>query len=81
MAEWNNINNKNDRFKLSCDHDDCDLSIANLLYGRLHLTSIHNDTRHSYTFSHHDMLFVVSQYIKNLSPNDRKKLLEFYSGF
>lgn len=75
---WLNINNSNDRFKLICNNNNCQLSICNLLSGKIHITTIHEGIRHSLTFSNNDMIFVVSQFLSSLSKNDRKKLLEFY---
>lgn len=81
MAKWTNINESNDKFRLLCDNEYCSLSVANLLKGKIHITTIHGNERHSYTFSNKDMLFVVSQFIKNLSPSDRQSLLNFYRKF
>jgi len=81
MAKWANINNNNNNFRLLCDNDYCSLSIANLLSGKIHLTTIHGKERHSYTFSNEDMLFIVSQYINNLNKEERLKLIRYFSNF
>jgi len=78
MTQWTNIDNKNNKFRLSCDNDDCNLSICNLINGKLHVTTIHNNKRHSLTFSSKDMVFIVSQFLNNLKKEDKIKLLEFY---
>lgn len=81
QSQWAKINDSNDRFRLLCDNSDCSLSIGNLLSGRIHITTVHGNERHSYTFTNKDMLFVISQFMKTLSVEDRKKILEFYSNF
>lgn len=81
MSKWANIEEKTNSFRLLCSHDDCSLSICNLLNGRLHVTTLHGNNRHSLTFDNRDMLFIVSQFIKSLKKEDRKKLLEFYDNF
>lgn len=79
MGEWANINSSNNRFRYFCDINNCNLSICNLLDGRLHITTLHNKERHSITFSNQDMVFIVSQFIASLPIEDRKKLLDFYN--
>lgn len=81
MGSWATINNINDRFRLLCNHNDCSLSVCNLISGKLHITTIHGNKRHSVSLTNEDMLFIISQYIKALSPIDREKLLDFYSKF
>lgn len=81
MSQWANINDSNDRFRLLCDNDNCSLSIANLLSGKIHVTTVHGNERHSYTCSHEDMKFIVAQYIKSLSKEKREDFLEFFSQF
>lgn len=76
---WSNINNSNDRFRLTCNNNKCQLSICNLLNGRIHITTTHNGERHSLTMSNNDMIFVISQFLKSLSKSDKEKLLDFYS--
>lgn len=80
MNNWSNINNSNNRFRFSCNINNCPLSICNLLNGKLHITTIHGKERHSLTFSSADMVFITSQFILSLAEEDRKKLLSFYNN-
>lgn len=82
MDNWLQIeDNDNNRFRLICNNPSCNLSIANLLSGKLHITTMHGRERHSYTLSERDMLFIVSQYLNSVSQEDRNKLLEFFKNF
>lgn len=81
QSQWARISESNDRFRLLCDNNNCSLSLANLLSGRLHITTMHGNERHSYTLTDADMKFVVSQFIKALPAEERKKLLQFYENF
>lgn len=81
MANWDQINNSHNRFRLLCDKENCSLSLANLTQGLLHITSIHNGQRHSFQLSDNDMKFIVSQYLNSLSLDEREKMLEFFENF
>lgn len=78
---WNQIDEFDGRFRLMCSNPSCSLSIANLLLGKLHITTMHGRERHSYTFSDKDMLFIVSQYLNSISKEDREKVIEFFKKF
>ena len=75
---WLAINNTNDRYKLLCNNNNCKLSICNLLNGKIHITTVHEGVRHSITFSNNDMIFVVSNFLRSLTKEDKNKLLDFY---
>ncbi len=81
MSKWAQIENSNDRFRLLCSNSTCSLSIANLLNGMLSISTIHGSARHSTLLSDEDMKFIVSQYLNNLSIDEREKMLEFFENF
>lgn len=81
MGVWTNINDSNDRFRLLCENKDCSLSIANLINGMLHVSTLHNNQRHSIAFNNQDMRFIVSQYLNNLSLDERQEMLQFFKNF
>ncbi len=81
MANWANINDNNNRFRLLCNNPTCSLSVANLIDGILHITTVHGSNRHSMLLSHEDMRFIVSQYLNSLSETDRRNLLNFFESF
>lgn len=78
---WSIIDTSNDRFRFYCENPECNLSMCNLLQGKLHITTIHNNKRHSYSFSDRDMAFIISQYINSLPSHKRNKILEFLNNF
>lgn len=80
MGKWTNINEENNKFRLLCSSDDCSLSICNLIRGKIHITTIHGQNRHSYTMNNKDMVFIVSQFLYSLNKEDRKKILEYYNN-
>lgn len=81
MNEWKQIENQKNRFKLVCNHNECILSILNMINGMISISSVHKNQRHTTILSQKDMLFVVSQYLNSLSDIDRNKLLEFFKNF
>lgn len=69
---WKNI--ENNRFRLLCNKDSCTRSIANLLDGRLHISTIHGEDRHTVTLTTNDMFFITSQFLSTL---DQQSLIDY----
>lgn len=73
MDRWVQI--EKNRYRLLCSGDSCSLSLANLLNGKIHITTIHGSHRHSYTFDDYDMQFIILQYLSSLDDEKREKIV------
>lgn len=77
-TRWDRIPNRENAYRLLCDHPDCSLSCANLKDGRLLVTSVHGEDRHSYQFRKNDMFFATLLFLDSLSE---KELEIFFHTF
>lgn len=64
--------------RLLCNNEDCSLSCANILNGRLSVTSIHGTERHTYQLEEDDMLFLILEFLSSLAED---KLIYFCKLF
>lgn len=77
-TQWSKID-KQDRFRLRCVNESCSLSCANMINGRLSLTSIHNNERHTHLLSSKDMLFLTLDYLNTLSKKDLNSFIRLFN--
>lgn len=69
-TRWDNIPDTEDGYRLLCSNPVCSLSCANLRNGRLAVTSMHGNDRHSYLFTKHDMVFATLEFLNTLSETE-----------
>lgn len=77
-TQWSKID-KQDRFRLRCGNDSCSLSCANIANGRLSLTSVHGNERHTYQLTSKDMLFLTLDYLKYLNSKDLETFIKLFN--
>lgn len=70
QTRWAAIPNMENGYRLLCNHETCSLSCANLRNGRLSVTSVHGESRHSYVLSKKDMAFITTAFLDSLSKEE-----------
>lgn len=74
-TRWTEIPRVGEGYRLLCSNPLCSLSCANLKNGKISVTSIHGDERHSYELTKNDMLFATITFLNHLT----KKELETFT--
>lgn len=70
QTRWDSIPQELDAFRLLCNQPVCSLSCANIRNGRLAITSIHGNERHSYILTKKDMAFLTAVFLSHLSKTE-----------
>ncbi len=70
LTRWDTIPNTVDGYRLLCNNSECSLSCANLKDGKLSITSVHGNERHSYTLTKRDMTFLGLLFLDSLEEKD-----------
>lgn len=77
-TRWDTIPDEIKGFRLLCNDPECSLSCANLKQGKLSVTSIHGNERHSYLLSKKDMAFVTLCFLDSLSETDLESFCKMF---
>lgn len=70
QTRWDDIPQEPDAFRLLCNQPVCSLSCANIRNGKLAITSIHGNERHSYILTKKDMAFLTAVFLAHLSKTE-----------
>lgn len=79
QTRWNDIPSLPDGYRLLCSNPVCSLSCANLRNGKLSVTSLHGDERHSYIFTKRDMTFAVIEFLNSLDERELTTVLNIFN--
>jgi hypothetical protein len=79
LTRWNSIPNGSGGYRLLCSNPQCSLSCANLRGGRLSVTSMHGNERHSYLMSPTDMAFVTVEFLNSLSEKELQNFVNIFN--
>lgn len=78
-TRWDNIPSISGGQRLLCSDPECSLSCANLRDGKLSVTSVHGNDRHSYSFTKNDMAFVVISFLDQLSEKELQNVCNIFN--
>lgn len=70
QTRWDDIPQEPNGFRLLCNQPVCSLSCANIRNGKLAITSIHGNERHSYILTKKDMAFLTAIFLTHLSKTE-----------
>lgn len=78
-TRWATIPDATSGYRLLCNHESCSLSCANLRDGKLSVTSVHGDYRHSYVLTKKDMAFLTTVFLNSLSKEDLETFTKIFN--
>jgi len=79
-TRWDNIPSIPDGYRLLCNNPTCSLSCANIRDGRLSVTSVHGEERHSKTLTKKEMAFITALFLNSLSEYDLIAFTHIYNN-
>lgn len=79
LTRWNKIPDSQDSFRLLCSDPICSLSCANLRDGKISVTSIHGDERHSYVFTKNDTAFAFIEFVNTLNEKELQNFVNIFN--
>ncbi len=79
QTRWNDIPGTENGYRLLCSDPVCSLSCANLRNGRLSVTSIHGQVRHSYLFTKKDMVFTIMKFMETLTSEELSTIANVFN--
>lgn len=78
-TRWDDIPKTNNDFRLLCNDPECSLSCANIRNGKLSVTSIHGDERHSQILTKNDMAFITLKFLESLNEEELRTFCHIFN--